>query len=75
MNGTPPGIEFGDALVNSLVTARPGYPRSPCIQVCSLDDDERCIGCRRTLQEIVDWARMSAAEQRAVIDQLPDRRP
>ena len=49
------------------------YPTSPCIQVCSLDDGNRCLGCHRTIREIVGWARMTAAEQRAVIRQLPER--
>lgn len=53
--------------------ASESFPTSPCIQVCTLDEDNVCRGCRRSLQEIVDWGRMSAAEQRAVIRQLADR--
>jgi len=56
-------------------TTRPGFPPSPCIRVCTLDDNDLCIGCARTLEEIVAWSGMSAAEQRAVIDALPARRP
>ena len=56
------------------ISSRPGYPASPCTLVCTLDERNVCLGCRRTLDEIVAWAGMSAAEQRAVLRKLPDRR-
>lgn len=49
--------------------SRPG-PVSPCMSVCVLDADRTCIGCRRTLEEIARWGRMSAAEQWAVVARL-----
>ena len=57
----------------SLSSPPDGFPTSPCIQVCTLDDASMCMGCRRSLHEIVNWARMSAEEQRAVIRELPTR--
>ena len=54
-------------------TAQLPYPPSPCVNVCTLDDDGVCLGCRRTLDEIMRWTRMSPEEQRAVIDSLPQR--
>ena len=45
-------------------------PSSPCINVCTLDAHSRCMGCRRTLDEIARWSRMSAAEQWAVMARL-----
>jgi len=45
-------------------------PSSPCINVCVLDAQRHCTGCRRTLDEIVRWSRMTAAEQWAVIARL-----
>ena len=45
-------------------------PGSPCMNVCVLDADRVCTGCRRTLDEIALWGRMSAAEQWAVIARL-----
>lgn len=32
------------------------------------------MGCMRTVQEIIDWSRMSAAQQWAVIHAIPGRR-
>jgi len=52
---------------------RNGRPLSPCILICTLDDDKRCLGCGRTLADISGWALMSAAEQWAVIDELDAR--
>ena len=50
-------------------------PASPCMNVCVLDADRVCTGCRRTLDEIALWGRMSAAEQWAVIARLERVRP
>ena len=30
-------------------------PESPCISICSLDQNDVCEGCFRTGNEIVDW--------------------
>jgi hypothetical protein len=40
------------------------------MNVCVLDADRVCVGCRRTLDEIARWGRMSAAEQWAVMARL-----
>ncbi|MGB5740245.1 MAG: DUF1289 domain-containing protein [Woeseia sp.] len=52
---------------------RSGYPPSPCNRVCTLNEQNVCLGCRRTLDEIVTWAGMSAEQQRAILRQLPGR--
>ena len=48
-------------------------PESPCIGVCALDDDGRCLGCLRTAAEVAMWTRMSPAQQWAVVLDLPKR--
>jgi hypothetical protein len=55
---------------NSQDNDRSNRPLSPCILICTLDDTQRCLGCGRTLQQVSEWALMSAAEQWAVIDEL-----
>ena len=45
-------------------------PTSPCMNVCVLDAGKVCIGCRRTLDEIARWGRMSAREQWQVVARL-----
>lgn len=41
--------------------------RSPCVNVCALDDDDVCTGCQRTADEIIRWGRMDNAERRLVL--------
>lgn len=56
------------------MTLAPEPPVSPCVQICTLDDANVCVGCYRSLQEIGDWSRMTAAEQQAVIERAERRR-
>lgn len=48
-------------------------PASPCISVCTLDDDNVCVGCGRTLEQIGRWALMSREEQWAIVERLRSR--
>ncbi len=49
--------------------------QSPCINVCKMDDASGwCLGCLRTIDEIVVWTRLSDAQREAVLARLPDRR-
>jgi predicted Fe-S protein YdhL (DUF1289 family) len=47
--------------------------RSPCVQVCALDEQDICIGCQRTAGEITRWGRMDNAERRAVLQLCLER--
>ena len=48
---------------------------SPCTRVCRIDDSSGlCIGCLRTLDEIVRWGSMDEAGRRRVRSALPARR-
>lgn len=50
-------------------------PASPCINVCVLDaDTDICRGCYRTLAEIAGWSAFSAAEKRAILRKIEERR-
>jgi predicted Fe-S protein YdhL (DUF1289 family) len=53
--------------------ARIERPLSPCTQLCTLDDEKRCLGCGRSLAQISAWAMMTAEEQWQVIDELTAR--
>lgn len=53
--------------------AREERPLSPCILICTLDDDKICLGCGRSLEQISGWALMSKDEQWAIIDELAAR--
>ncbi len=48
-------------------------PLSPCVLICTLDEDEQCLGCARTLDEITQWSLMTAEQQWRVIDAVEQR--
>lgn len=41
---------------------------SPCIGICSLDDDGRCQGCQRDLAQIAGWRGMDGPARRATME-------
>jgi hypothetical protein len=41
---------------------------SPCIRNCCLDDDDVCMGCGRSLEEIVAWSASSDGDKRAILE-------
>ena len=49
-------------------------PASPCISVCALNEDDICMGCFRSADEITDWFMASADEKRAIIARANARR-
>lgn len=53
--------------------SRDERPLSPCVLICTLDDDKQCLGCGRTLAEISAWATLSVAEQWRIVDALATR--
>jgi predicted Fe-S protein YdhL (DUF1289 family) len=40
--------------------------KSPCIKVCEFEQDI-CLGCGRSRQEIKGWKRLDKAERRALL--------
>jgi hypothetical protein len=47
--------------------------KSPCCRVCKINYDEVCIGCGRTLAEIIGWSVMTEEEQQEVLKTAADR--
>ena len=45
-----------DWLPDSGAGASETGPASPCVRRCTLDPDDLCVGCGRTLDEILEWA-------------------
>ena len=47
---------------------------SPCISVCRIDESSGlCIGCYRSITEIIDWGRQTDARKRSVWRQIAVR--
>ncbi|MDQ7990675.1 MAG: DUF1289 domain-containing protein [Candidatus Dactylopiibacterium sp.] len=50
-------------------------PASPCVRQCCLDrDGELCLGCFRTLAEIMGWQAAGAAERACILARCAQRR-
>lgn len=47
---------------------------SPCVRNCCLNDNDICMGCFRTLDEIKDWLSLSDAGKNQVLEQCESRR-
>jgi len=47
--------------------------RSPCVQICALDERDICIGCQRTGDEILRWTQMTNEERREVLRKVAVR--
>ena len=47
--------------------------RSPCVSICALDENNVCLGCYRTGQEITDWGSMTNDQRREVMQLVSER--
>jgi uncharacterized protein len=48
--------------------------QSPCVRNCCLDDDDVCVGCFRSLDEIKDWGMVDDHRRRSILQQAKQRR-
>ncbi len=46
---------------------------SPCVGVCALDDDDVCIGCWRSGEEISRWGYLDNAGKREILKKVEER--
>jgi uncharacterized protein len=46
---------------------------SPCINVCTLDDDEICVGCGRHIGEIAAWGGAAPAVRLRIVAAARER--
>lgn len=56
-----------------MSTVPPDPLASPCVRNCCLDDDNVCMGCGRTLHEIVAWGTASDADKAAILTRSRER--
>tara|TARA_R100000149_G_C5773420_1_gene72778 strand:- start:190 stop:393 length:204 start_codon:yes stop_codon:yes gene_type:complete len=47
---------------------------SPCIKVCTYDDEGYCLGCQRTAEEVETWRERTEEEQLWGIEVLRERK-
>ena len=48
--------------------------KSPCIEVCSLNNEDVCIGCYRTANEIIEWFSAPNERKREILLSVNQRR-
>ena len=48
--------------------------KSPCIEVCSLNHEDVCIGCYRTANEIIEWFSAPDERKREILVSVNERR-
>ena len=48
-------------------------PESPCVSICALDENDICMGCYRSAQEITDWFMASDEEKRRILERVKER--
>ena len=47
--------------------------RSRCVSICALDDNDMCVGCHRSGDEITRWSQMSNEERQEVLRKVAER--
>jgi predicted Fe-S protein YdhL (DUF1289 family) len=47
--------------------------KSPCNNICKLDDYKICIGCFRTIEEISNWSKYNHTEKILIFNELEKR--
>lgn len=46
---------------------------SPCVRRCTLNDQDVCVGCGRTLADIVGWTQMPESEKALCVARAAER--
>jgi len=47
--------------------------KSPCVNICLLNEEDICVGCYRSGREISLWGGMNKASQLAVMKKVRER--
>ena len=49
--------------------------KSPCVNVCILDEEGKvCIGCKRSVEEIMKWTNFSKKDRTNILIALKNRK-
>lgn len=47
---------------------------SPCVRHCCLDQNDICLGCFRSVQEIMGWSQATDIEKQRILTHTKERR-
>lgn len=56
-----------------MSSAPPDPLASPCVRNCCLDEQNVCMGCGRSLDEIVAWGTATDADKAAILERSRER--
>ncbi len=48
--------------------------KSPCIRNCCLNNDDHCLGCFRSIDEICNWSSSNDVERKSILKKCELRR-
>lgn len=48
-------------------------PASPCVSICVLDEEQICLGCYRSSDEITQWFGASVDDKNEILDNAKKR--
>jgi uncharacterized protein len=46
---------------------------SPCVRNCCLNEDDVCMGCFRTMSEIIEWGQANTEERKTILQMAKQR--
>lgn len=52
----------------------PSQVESPCVRNCCLNEQDICVGCFRSLDEILAWSKVDEAQQLRILENTHKRR-
>ncbi len=47
---------------------------SPCVRNCCLDENDICLGCFRSYDEILQWHKAAVSEKQAILERSRERK-
>jgi len=57
-----------------LSKSNPPQVESPCVRNCCLNEQDVCVGCFRSLDEILAWSKVDEAQQLRILENTHKRR-
>ena len=55
------------------VVEDPNEVASPCVSICALNENDVCVGCYRTSDELTRWWGMNNTEKLATVERAKER--
>jgi predicted Fe-S protein YdhL (DUF1289 family) len=47
--------------------------KSPCNNICKLNNENICIGCKRSLDEIASWSKLTDVDKLKILEEIKNR--